>query len=643
MNSRARKLPRQQGNALILSLTAVVLVSLFASAMLSSVDNASKAVVVDHDRARAQKFAEGLLEVAEQRLSDDISNFRPLPTPPVNKPNQVLTGSMTLVGVTSTWTIDKEVTTVAGVSTPVATTSTVDPATGLTIISDKYVVTADVRIGSASVRLRRHIALEKTPIFRFLAFYEDDLEVFPGANMTLGGRIHANGTLYAGSGATLTVDTKYLRTAGEFIRRRLDDGTLPAGTVKIRDSNNAAASGLVTLPSRASLLASGIASLNGLDSKFTGWDINGDGSFNLAGEMAPFVHRVTQLFMGTLQTGEHGVTPIAHPSIGSIAAYEPITGGDFDLVGGNYVAVSPGSGNYAQGYYHSQAALRIIGTQAYTAAGTNVTASMPSGFLTQRTLYDKRQGKTVTVTEVNMARLGDMDGNVKTFDPSPYYPSNGLIYASRMESTSTQPNGFVLTGASQINVPAKWDVKQYSGYAGHYANPLYSGSPPTGATNFTAQQKLGMTLVSDCPVYVKGDFNTVNPKGSAVICDTVNLLSNAWNYGKNSSNQVNASATTYNLALITGNVLTTTGNYNGGFENLPRFHENWTGINCTIKGSFVNTWQSAKAKGSWVYGGNWYTAPNRIWSYDTSFDAGGLPPFTPMVVSVRVIGWESSS
>ena len=78
MNSRARKLPRQQGNALILSLTAVVLVSLFASAMLSSVDNASKAVVVDHDRARAQKFAEGLLEVAEQRLSDDISN---LPVP----------------------------------------------------------------------------------------------------------------------------------------------------------------------------------------------------------------------------------------------------------------------------------------------------------------------------------------------------------------------------------------------------------------------------------------------------------------------------------------------------------------------------------------------------------------------------------
>jgi hypothetical protein len=371
--------------------------------------------------------------------------------------------------------------------------------TGLSKISDAYLVTANVKIGDAKVKMKRHLMLDKTPIFQFLAFYEDDMEVFPGANMTLAGRLHANGTMYAGTSAQLTVDTKYMRTAEDLIRRRKDDGTLPTGMVKVRNATVSTSAGLVTLPSRADLLSLGINSLNGLDSKFTGWDLNGDGYFNLVGEMAPFAHRATQLFNGTLQTGEHGVTPIGHPSIGSISPYEAKTGGDFILSGSTYVPVAAGSGTHTRGYYHGQAGLRIIGTRAYNAAGTEVTSSLPAGMITSRTLFDKRENKTVTVTEVNMARLGDMDGNTATYDPWPHYPANGLVYATRLESTASQPNGFVVTGGSELNVPAKWDRRQYSGYPGCYPNPLFTGSPPAGATDLTTNQKRGLTLVSDCP------------------------------------------------------------------------------------------------------------------------------------------------
>lgn len=633
---------RERGSTIVMALSAIALVTIFATSMLASVDSASKGVRLDVDRSQAHKYAEGLLEVAEQKLVDDLANFRPLPNPPANNPLLVMNGSVAIGGVTGTWKIEKDVQTIAGISSTVPTTTSVDALTGLTKISDAYLVTSDVKIGDAKVRMKRHLMLDKTPIFQFLAFYEDDMEIFPGANMTLAGRLHANGTMYAGTSAQLTVDSKYMRTAEDLIRRRKDDGTLPTGPVKIRNATVATSAGLVTLPSRTDLLALGINSLNGLDSKFTGWDINGDGYFNQAGEMAPFAHRATQLFNGTLQTGEHGVTPIGHPSIGSISPYESKSGGDFALQGSTYVPVTPGTGTHTRGYYHGQAALRIIGTRVYNSAGTEVTSSMPAGFITSRSLYDKRQNRTTTVTEVNMARLGDMDGNTATFDPSPHYPANGLVYATRTDSTVSQPNGIVITGASELNVPAKWDRRQYSGYPGCYANPLYTGTPPVGATDLTVAQKRGMTLVSDCPVYVRGDFNTVNAKASAVICDAVNLLSNAWNYSKTSSTQVTASNTTYNLAFITGNLNTTSGNYNGGFENLPRFHENWSGRTCTIKGSFVNTWQSAKARGNWVYGGNWYTAPTRVWSYDTSFDSGNLPPFTPMVISTRVMAWQSS-
>ncbi|MEY2742857.1 MAG: hypothetical protein RIS21_1228, partial [Planctomycetota bacterium] len=227
---------RERGSTIVMALSAIALVTIFATSMLASVDSASKGVRLDVDRSQAHKYAEGLLEVAEQKLVDDLANFRPIPNPPANNPLLVMNGSVAIGGVTGTWKIERDVQTIAGISSTVPTTTSVDALTGLTKISDAYLVTSDVKIGDAKVRMKRHLMLDKTPIFQFLAFYEDDMEVFPGANMTLAGRLHANGTMYAGTSAQLTVDSKYMRTAEDLIRRRKDDGTLPTGPVKIRNA-----------------------------------------------------------------------------------------------------------------------------------------------------------------------------------------------------------------------------------------------------------------------------------------------------------------------------------------------------------------------------------------------------------------------
>jgi hypothetical protein len=145
------------------------------------------------------------------------------------------------------------------------------------------------------------------------------------------------------------------------------------------------------------------------------------------------------------------------------------------------------------------------------------------------------------------------------------------------------------------------------------------------------------------PVYVHGDYNTISKKPAAVITDALNLLSNSWDFTKTAGQAPVASATTYNFAMISGHVATDGAQYSGGFENLPRFHENWSGKTCTILGSFVSTWFSALAAGPWVYGGAWYEAPNRNWSYDAMFDQGRLPPFTPMVIASRHVAWEMSN
>ncbi|HKD99832.1 MAG TPA: hypothetical protein VKE69_02385, partial [Planctomycetota bacterium] len=93
----------------------------------------------------------------------------------------------------------------------------------------------------------------------------------------------------------------------------------------------------------------------------------------------------------------------------------------------------------------------------------------------------------------------------------------------------------------------------------------------------------------------------------------------------------------YNTAMIAGNTDSVPGTiYSGGLENLPRFHENWTGKNATIAGSFVNLWKSKIAKSPWVYGAPIYTAPNRLWDFDPNYkDYTKLPPFTPLAVQMH--------
>jgi hypothetical protein len=57
----------------------------------------------------------------------------------------------------------------------------------------------DSRTVSASVS--RVAELEVTPLFQFAVFYNSDLEIQPGPNMKLTGRVHTNRDMYLGSGA----------------------------------------------------------------------------------------------------------------------------------------------------------------------------------------------------------------------------------------------------------------------------------------------------------------------------------------------------------------------------------------------------------------------------------------------------------
>lgn len=309
---------------------------------------------------------------------------------------------------------------------------------------------------------------------------------------------------------------------------------------------------------------------------------------------------------GTVQTGVHGVKKLAVPAVGSI---QP------------------------DGFYAAKANIKIVnGDVINTTTGAvipqGVPGGLPPGTVQTKTIYDQREDRYVKLVDISLKRLAgvydcDNDGD----DDLPgtgcnttvsHLPSNGLLYVTRTDASPTEMPAVRLLEGSRIRTTA-------------------TGSNPNA----------GLTVVTNDPLYVKGDFNTFDKRPVALIADALNILSENWDDSKGNepsdpfSNRT-AGPTTVNAAMVAGIVPTPSspGPYSGGLENYPRLHENWTNKELRITGSFVSLWESQIATGPWHYGEPNYTAPKRVWAYDPSLNsAAGLPPFTPMAVEIANEAW----
>jgi hypothetical protein len=595
----------RRGVALLYAVFGAFVAGSMVAVMLTAASVTRTKAELKADKLQARYLAEGGIEAAKKVIQTSVANFK---TPPE-------TGSTTIDGQTVDYTI-------ATAGDQVIITD----AAGMQTVVQPYEIESRVGIGDALVTAHRLIRTEATPIFQYAVFYTNDLEIEPGPSMTLKGRVHTNQDMFLGCGDTLTLNTNYVHAVGEMFRRRKDTTDSP-GKVDIRKwvANPFAGSEpsqYVRMNSEAQMTAAGVDTDSGYDSSFTqGFDYDGDGSFEGDRDWLPFGPGALDMWGppdgyasgdgNTVMTGEHGLSEVVAPDNSSIAMFDAVEGGDyvFNSTTRKYDYVGAGNGTHAKGYYHANAGLSIIvnsaGTnyEAYDGNGTDVKAKVAPA-VSLINVYDSRQGGNVKVAKINMGILATTGA----------YPSNGLLYCSHYGvSTGTKSKGVELINGGELFTT--------SGSGAHVPAPL--------------------TVVTEGSAYIKGDYNTTKKVGAAIIGDAVNLLSNSWNGTKTGSSLPVASDTTFNVAMITGNHETVGSTYNGGLENLPRFHENWTNKKATITGSFVNTWFSQYATGHWTYGGNYYTAPLRIWSYDTAFNrVASLPPFTPMVVSAEdVVSW----
>jgi hypothetical protein len=172
-----------------------------------------------------------------------------------------------------------------------------------------------------------------------------------------------------------------------------------------------------------------------------------------------------------------------------------------------------------------------------------------------------------------------------------------------------------------------------------------TGSTESGVRvkNGQTLPSLGLTIATPNPLYLQGHYNaapvhlgTTNTsltKPAALIGDSINILSAAWNDANSTASISSRTAadTTVNAALLGGIVPSGGGYYSGGVENFPRFLENWSGRKLAYNGSMVVMYFSRIAIAPWG-GSDVYSPPNRQWTFDLNFmDVTKLPPGTPEI------------
>ncbi len=173
----------------------------------------------------------------------------------------------------------------------------------------------------------------------------------------------------------------------------------------------------------------------------------------------------------------------------------------------------------------------------------------------------------------------------------------------------------------------------------------------------------GFTLASENPAYILGNYNADasgfgDPHASsAVIADTVTLLSNGWSdltmfSNPTNPNNRNAQDTWYRVAIASGkNMNFARAPYaayaaqdfgtDGGVHNYLRFLEDWGGRNIYYKGSMASMYYSQYATGVFKCCTTVYSAPTRSYSFDLDFDdLSKMPPGTPTVTDVVNLGFQ---
>ncbi|HEY9828121.1 MAG TPA: hypothetical protein V6D19_22010 [Stenomitos sp.] len=597
----------------------------------------------------------------------------------------------------STYVIDQNQRDAFGVPQPTSVTINANEQfAGLNAQEYRYDVTSvafDRSTSQPNAMLGIRFKSRLVPLFQFAAFYDKDLEILPSPTMTLSGPIHTNGDLYLvsdGSGSTLTLNGQ-VSVRNNLYRGRKNNTNCGAGTVRAFDGSSTTVmncSGTrtqitdvspwnnqvrinvppVAVPppealdpspssaywSKADLRV--VLKLNSSNNP-TGIEIrNADGSVD-SGRTSRLLSSCS-VANTTLANKSASVTSYAATDVTlNVASTSGLAVNDFYQVNNDPDSnVITGPDTNSDGLVDAGTSVTLRRQLGHTyqsgtiaSAGNALRKAVVS---TSDTFYNYREGKYIRMLNVDVGSLmncihqQNIQDSGRALDD---VTEGGLVWFFTVDGPDSNRSVYATS-----NTPSDGNNYGVRLYNARTLQSSVSGAP----------QVRGLSVVSDQALYLTGDYNcgvwdgTSCPakKPAAILADSINVVSNRWflddrgttTYTSNlpdSAPNVGAQAaadTRVNAAFLAGT--DTTGRqegsagqgdpYNGGLENYPRFHENWSGLTFRYRGSFVSLNRPRRVDGAW--GSARYNPPIRAWDYDVDFNnAANLPPLSPRFVYQR--------
>lgn len=471
---------------------------------------------------------------------------------------------------------------------------------------------------NTTATVSRYFSITRVPLFQSAIFYMDDLEIHPGALMTIDGLVHSNKSIYASGYAKL----QFLDNVSYGIK-------FHEGAPEIGDWDGSAGGGATDptiTPYWSDNLQTGTSTAR---------------PKQLSGPLdriEPFGKTPQTLFNTTDKNknndGYHewieppvsgGADPaeIADQRLYNKAELRIEIDSSKPVTDSNRIKVTNGSGS-------------SVGQSDLT----RVKAAIDAG----TTIYDWREGGGVAGAASGSVKVTSLDMKVMNTALIELKKNNkfmGVMYVRDVASTKGAirlKNGahlaMDLTVASQNPVYIQGDYNTGTG-----ADPTKPHDP-----NLVPSNNGGNVDGTEPPI-VPG----YPKKSAAVIADAVVVLSNNWNDANSAKSLGNrlATHTTVNAAFMAGDVPTNAnnnGSASGGAHNFPRFLEAWYDfgarkyIDLTYHGSMVQAFQSNTFTGKWSTG-QVYIWPNRKWAFEKLFTSKP-PPGSVMGTTSSRGRWE---
>jgi len=582
-----------------------------------------------------------------------------------------------------------------------------------------YAATAVMQPQGSNYRVgvRRIFQYTTVPLFQTMFFFNDDLEISNPAHMTVTGLIHTNANLYL---STNTNDQGSIAGSSgpPVVMNQSKDLELQG---RVSYSGTAYNPGATATNIPVSPGAYNYA--NGLGKYGPYWNATGNTTHSQGNQltkgtaMEPLGTQIEQYFPSSISSSGTGSTSDANVATGYHEFIEPPSTATTDPLpiaqarlfnqAGLIIRVSgttrTGSGSGTAKKYSWSDIVITTATQNNTTKDVTVNVSGTTGSrpvqiaaLQGASLPTWQNGFTVSGSSTANQNYNNAVTDVINMLNKQLATDSGALYDSRQGIKASVVN---------LNVN-KFDTFIQENMTGNFNGVLYiddagtvGGSTGTkevlGGTTYPTTVRLtngqvlpnnrdlggtnvngtltvtdGLTVASQNPIYIQGDYNTgTSPPSSntgtittssvkygtdpflsgssytvvpaAVIGDAVMVLSNNWSDSSSAPSVLtSAKNTTYNTAIL-GGYINSSGSggssvYSGGANNYIRYIEDWRNYYHTYWGSMVQLFQSVTYNHAYVTQGNSsYYPPTRLWNYEPMFSSVSPPGTTTAIVLSR--------